>query len=149
MRYNTDMKHLYLMRAENGLTKIGITTDIARRLRGIETQSPVSVEVIFCAYIEDAAILESRILSQFRSKCHHADWYDLSRNDVNTIRTLVDEPSANINTEHEAPALFVDSLGRKRITVTCQACGRRSFVKSNRHFLCKHCKSTVFKEKVQ
>ena len=56
---------LYLVRAENGLTKIGIAVSPLRRLVTLRADSPLPLELVHMAAVDDAAAIEAALHTEF------------------------------------------------------------------------------------
>jgi len=78
---------VYLMRAENGLIKIGKTITVEQRLRQINMMSPVDIE-LFCVF--DSLFgdeLEKELHAAYACKRVKGEWFALSQRDLNEIVT--------------------------------------------------------------
>ena len=133
-------RFVYLVRAENGLHKIGIAANARERFLGIRSQSPAPVALEFCMRCPRALEIERALHSRFVSKRHHGEWFDLSEDDVEYVKSL----GMNVQVLHTGDSLrrFVDSLGRVGYSARCPVCRSRARCKhENKHLLlnCKYC----------
>ena len=72
--------YLYLIRCkQTSRYKIGITNDIAQRVRTIETHSPLPVKVECCVKHDRASELEKIIHQKYASSRVHGEWFDFGR----------------------------------------------------------------------
>lgn len=76
---------VYLIKAENGLIKIGKTVDIRQRFRTLYTMCPVKLELVAFLETELADELEIRLHSEFSDKRVKGEWFALSSEDVRAI----------------------------------------------------------------
>jgi hypothetical protein len=81
---------VYLIRAENGLTKIGHSSNIEKRLLDLQIASPVPLKLLHYWLIADASNVESALHQRFAAKRKHGEWFDLDDEDITAI---VDEYS--------------------------------------------------------
>lgn len=81
-------KCVYLIKAENGRYKIGLTSRLDDRLNALRLQSPVSLELIHTAESEQAPILETHLHRIFSDRRTHGEWFDLSDADVEKFKTI-------------------------------------------------------------
>lgn len=70
-----DINVVYFIQSTiNGLIKIGRTTDLIKRFRGLQVDSPVPLKLIM--YIEDdSKQLERELHDKFRDICSHGEWF--------------------------------------------------------------------------
>ena len=81
--------HLYLMKADNGLYKIGISTNPANRHKSLST-GPIAVNLIWSKELPDAPQIEKTLHWRFRSKRIRGEWFNLDKADIEYIRRLAD-----------------------------------------------------------
>jgi len=77
---------VYLIGAENGLTKIGITNNIFSRFSGLNTSSPVELSLVFYFEAKDAAKTERLLHDKYAVKRVKGEWFNLSVEDVDWIK---------------------------------------------------------------
>lgn len=96
---------IYLVRAENGLTKIGIAISPRRRLVSLRADSPLPLELIHMAAVGDAERIEAELHTEFAAQRSHGEWFRLTEEDVASIR--VRYPATQIGyTGDRHPVLF-------------------------------------------
>jgi hypothetical protein len=83
----TQFGYVYLLKATNGLHKIGLSKDAERRLKDFENL-PFGVEYICVIESEDMRGLESSLHKRFAAKRVRGEWFDLDAEDVDYIRSL-------------------------------------------------------------
>lgn len=89
--YNDHSGIVYLIRAENGLIKIGQTTKLAKRLSAIDNASPTSVKLVSSGFVLNRRKVESELHSKFAGRRIKGEWFDLSETETNkAIRILSD-----------------------------------------------------------
>lgn len=74
--------HVYLLQADNGLCKIGITGNLDKRIRIIQTQSPIPVSMLVAKYVANAYALEDELHRQFADKHSHGEWLSLTTENI-------------------------------------------------------------------
>lgn len=83
---------LYLMRAENGLIKIGIAANPQKRLGEINVGSPIEVVLLHAFPDVLARTSETEFHRLFASKRVKGEWFSLDDNDIAYIRRKYGEP---------------------------------------------------------
>jgi len=73
---------LYLIKAENGLVKVGIATDFDNRLSGLRSSSASSLEVLRTFEVDDARSVEQEIHERLSEYNEHGEWFDLSNRSI-------------------------------------------------------------------
>lgn len=81
------MMALYLIRAANGLTKIGRARSPKHRLCRMRSESPVVLELIHESLVEDAPGAEADLHAEFAAKRSHGEWFSLDDADIAGIRS--------------------------------------------------------------
>lgn len=86
----TKTAYVYLIRAENGLIKIGKTIDLDKRLEGISGMSPEPLELIYSIKTTIAKVnkLEAQLHYTFNNSRSHGEWFDLSVSDIEYVKKL-------------------------------------------------------------
>lgn len=77
---------VYFIRAENGLVKIGITSNIAKRFEALNVASPVELVLLFYIETDEARKLEGSFHSIFESQWVKGEWFRLSDDDIAWIK---------------------------------------------------------------
>jgi hypothetical protein len=86
VRNNQIPGFLYLFRSDNGLYKIGHSTNVEARLHECRKYSPVAIDLIESWYNDDANGLEQELHIRYKDLHHHAEWFALSPEQVATLR---------------------------------------------------------------
>jgi hypothetical protein len=73
--------------ADSSLVKIGWTDSPKRRLRDLQTGSPVLLQLL--AVFEGGAIVEAELHRRFADKRRHGEWFDLGPDPVATVSPFV------------------------------------------------------------
>lgn len=81
-------EYVYLLRTETGHFKIGCTTDPARRMQTFVTTLPVNVEYVCLIRCENRLDTERKLHIHFASKRRQGEWFDLTPDDVEYIKSL-------------------------------------------------------------
>jgi len=72
---------------DSPLVKIGWTDNPERRLRHLQTGSPVPLKIL--AVFEGGAIVEAKLHCRFAEKRQHGEWFDLGPDPVAAVRPFV------------------------------------------------------------
>lgn len=81
---------VYLLRAENGIYKIGRGCDVLRRIRGIQTLSPIPITTVCIIESFDSFEMECQLHTRFKSQRLHGEWFALTPEDVEYIKGLAE-----------------------------------------------------------
>lgn len=74
--------YVYFLKAENGLTKIGCTNDVEKRMRAISTMSPERLQLIGVIKTNHKYKLESKLHDKYDNKRKHGEWFSLSDSEL-------------------------------------------------------------------
>ena len=81
---------VYLIMAENGLYKIGKAKDLKKRLSPFSVEFPMKWELIYSFKSENYDAAEINLHSQFHDKREVGEWFRLSAEDVEYIKSIKD-----------------------------------------------------------
>jgi DNA-binding XRE family transcriptional regulator len=73
---------IYLIRAENGLVKIGATDKPRARLSTLSSGSPVPLELLHTIATNDMPWLEANLHRRFKEKRARGEWFRLTEEDL-------------------------------------------------------------------
>ncbi len=79
-------KAIYLIRAENGLVKIGLGESPKKRLSQAQSSSPIRLELIHMASVDNAEEVEKSLHQLYAAKRSHGEWFQLTEDDVSDIK---------------------------------------------------------------
>lgn len=82
--------HVYLIRASNGVVKIGKTRNLAQRLKDLNTASPLDLELLGSVYYALGDQLELELHAQYADKRIKGEWFDLNEDDIEAIKYKFD-----------------------------------------------------------
>lgn len=76
----------------SGLTKIGKTNDLARRMKNIQAMSPVILTLRYRMLVDPADVfsIERYFHTLFRAQRKHGEWFDLDDKDLIAVREYSD-----------------------------------------------------------
>jgi Meiotically up-regulated gene 113 len=94
---------VYLLKSSEGHYKIGCTISPDDRLHTFEVKLPFKVHYEHLIYSADRRRLESDLHKQFASKRIEGEWFNLSDDDVNYIKSLKDEMEISVPDISELP----------------------------------------------
>ena len=101
-RKNNPSIYVYLIRSDNGLTKIGVTRDIGTRVSTLNTASPVELRLLFYFAPQNAKLAEANLHKRFFRKRVKGEWFNLTDMDVSWVKNNYDI----IEEAHKQPCLF-------------------------------------------
>lgn len=80
---------VYLIRAENGLVKIGMTSNFNLRICNLRAQSPIGITVLFSAEVLNMNSTEHILHTMFQHLYSHGEWFRLTQQDIETARDII------------------------------------------------------------
>lgn len=86
--------YVYLLRAENGIYKIGRSAIPEARINAYNTHSPIEIELICLIKTRDMHRLEAELHRKYAAKRGRGEWFVLEVEDVEYIKSLAQEQSA-------------------------------------------------------
>jgi hypothetical protein len=90
IRKNIPFGFVYLMKSDNGLHKIGMTSVIKNRLYGLNREIPVKVEVIHYFKSYCYREVERYLHKKYANERIRYEWFDLNEQQVEEIRSIKD-----------------------------------------------------------
>jgi len=90
IRRNSIMGYVYLIRAENGLYKIGKARDLTARLKPFGVDFPMKWDLVHSFQSDDYSRAEEQLHYTFRDKREIGEWFKLLPEDVKRITTIKD-----------------------------------------------------------
>ena len=78
---------IYLI-SDGTFIKIGITSNIRKRIKNLQTGNPNKLKVIFTYYVDNAEQLEMELHKKFKRKRKAGEWFDLTDDDVMVARNV-------------------------------------------------------------
>lgn len=89
--------HIYLIKADNGLVKIGKTTDLKTRLDHFTAKLPYEVKLIHSIETNDHTKLERKLHDLFEHKRKRGEWFELNEKEIQYVKK-------KYKNEHNFPA---------------------------------------------
>lgn len=80
--------YVYLLRADNGLCKIGKAKVVNDRVRQLEISLPYDLELVSELYAEDCTETEANLHRRFAKKRIKGEWFKLDETDIEYIKEL-------------------------------------------------------------
>lgn len=80
--------YIYLMKSENGLYKIGRAVNIESRLKDLNREIPVMVEIIHYYHTDDYASEEIRLHKLYADQRIKYEWFTLNDAQVQEIKSI-------------------------------------------------------------
>jgi len=78
--------YIYVLRADNGLYKIGRSVNIDGRIKRLETVLPYELEFVCAIEAEDYITTEERLHQVFADKCVKGEWFELAKADIEYLK---------------------------------------------------------------
>lgn len=72
-------------------TKIGITKDLTRRIKSLQTSSPTGIHVVYSIQTTHARQIEKHLHKKYSRKNTNLEWFKLSREDIVEIIFYLEE----------------------------------------------------------
>ncbi|MEG4446986.1 GIY-YIG nuclease family protein [Microcoleus sp. AT9_B4] len=83
LRPGTVPGYVYLVQAVGtDKFKIGRAVDVARRIRGLQTGSPLKIRYVYHAYFENANLCEMELHNKFSNQREIGEWFALTQEEV-------------------------------------------------------------------
>lgn len=79
---------IYLLRAENGLYKIGLTKNVNTRIKAIQNGSLLKIELLHTIRSSDMVTAEQILHARFEEKRNKGEWFALTLQDVESIMEI-------------------------------------------------------------
>jgi hypothetical protein len=107
--------YIYLLEAVGtDKFKIGRATDVARRIRELQTGSPIRIRYVYHAYVHNANLCEMELHNKFSNQREIGEWFALTSGDVKScifLMRLIQEVEPVASTPEElAEATAEDEL---------------------------------------
>jgi hypothetical protein len=83
--------YVYLIKADNGLYKIGKSKNLHARINEFGVKLPVKTELIHSIANSDFSTLELELHERFSDKREHGEWFRLSESDIEEIKQINQE----------------------------------------------------------
>jgi predicted GIY-YIG superfamily endonuclease len=92
---------VYLIQAEGGLCKIGVSKDPWKRLGMLQTGNGAKLLLRFSITVPDACALEADLHNLYKEWRREGEWFDLGEGDIEVIRQLCRmESNKSLNEQH-------------------------------------------------
>lgn len=83
-----NQKLVYLLRSENGLYKIGIASDVQKRVAKLTSSIPYKIEIIHSFSAPSAFICEKNLHEKYKELRVKGEWFRLGKKEVEEIRSI-------------------------------------------------------------
>jgi len=77
--------NVYLIQAQNGLVKIGISDNINRRFSALNTASPIELTLLAVKQTPIAQLMETELHEQYADRRERGEWFRLTADEIETI----------------------------------------------------------------
>lgn len=89
--------YVYLLKCQD-YHKIGIATDVQKRISGMQTGSPYPIMLVASVEVDNPLALEKELHSMYSHRHHRREWFALTEEDVEAIRSLFTGAKATAGT---------------------------------------------------
>lgn len=79
---------VYLLKADNGLYKIGYSKNVQTRIKQIQKNTPHSIEIVCSIKTDDVRTLEAKLHDKYQAALTKYEWFLLSPQQVDEIKVL-------------------------------------------------------------
>ena len=88
--------YVYLLQSPRSMYKIGRTGDVKKRLLAIKREYPIKIRLIHSFYCDDSVKVESYLHMMFYEQQLQGDWFRLSDEQVEWIKTVDQEKASHL-----------------------------------------------------
>lgn len=88
--------HVYFVKAENGLTKIGESQDLKTRYKALMNNIPLRIDFLFAIESDDVRKLERELHKQFDKQKSEGEWFELSDKDLSNLKLNLEKQGYEI-----------------------------------------------------
>jgi hypothetical protein len=89
VRVTRDNKGFIYIMTDGEYFKIGISSDVAKRLRGIQTNHPQKISVILSQFVKNNLELESFFHEKYKSKRVSGEWFRLDEVELKEAKEII------------------------------------------------------------
>jgi predicted GIY-YIG superfamily endonuclease len=79
--------YVYLLKCQD-FYKIGIATDVHKRISGMQTGSPHTISLVASVEVDNPLALEKELHAMYSHRHHRREWFALTEEDVEAIRSM-------------------------------------------------------------
>ena len=90
-RLNEKPGVVYVVRADNGLVKVGETRNLPERLKSYNTHLPYDLEILYTFHYQESTKLEAFLHGMFANKRVRFEWFRLDADDLKELERLARE----------------------------------------------------------
>lgn len=115
------MKYVYLLKNENDFYKVGVASNVLKRLTTIQTSNPYLVEVVTSKLVKDPMVVELNIHSKLKEYRTNGgtEWFKLTPEQALEICIMIARnPDLDFTKEITAEALLSETIRRQKETDT-------------------------------
>lgn len=100
--------YVYLLKCQD-FYKIGIATDVHKRISGMQTGSPYTILLVASVEVDNPLALEKELHAMYSHRHHRREWFALTEEDVNAIRSLFGAERVIAAQDNKAEELSADN----------------------------------------
>lgn len=84
---NKNYKKVYLLRNKNtNLLKVGISSNVKRRVRQLELSGGCKLDIVFISGdYHNASVIEKSFMEHFRSRRKEGEWFDIEQTQAKEV----------------------------------------------------------------
>jgi predicted GIY-YIG superfamily endonuclease len=90
--------YVYLLKCQD-FYKIGIATDVQKRISGMQTGSPYPIVLVASVEVDNPLALERELHAAYEHRHHKREWFALTEEDVEAIRSLFGNKRVEVRRE--------------------------------------------------
>lgn len=104
---------IYIAKAENGLCKIGQASgDVDKRIRSLNCQSPVQINLIYAAKVEQVNEKEKEVHRYLMTYRVRGEWFNFPDDELNKIKIIIGGNEMNLAEASGANRIGQETIGK-------------------------------------
>jgi len=82
------MDNIYILESD-GFYKIGVSTDVDKRVKELQVGNPHKIECIFARWVPEAYDVEKELHSMFKEHVVSGEWFKLSADELDLLKDII------------------------------------------------------------
>ena len=129
---------IYIAKAENGLYKIGQANDLLKRIRSLNSQSPIQINLIHAANVERVNEKEKEVHYYLASYRVRGEWFNLPDVELDKAKAIIGGQPLNLSEIMGTNCIAQRTIGQytiyqmehgKQLRMSCPRCLHRRVVR--------------------
>lgn len=98
---------IYILENNEKYYKIGYSKDPERRVKQLNTGNSTNLKLLHKFTCKYDSIIESNLQKRFKHKNIKGEWFDLSEDDINSIKSLIKMQEKALDSLYEHKNIFI------------------------------------------